>query len=254
MIKDELHVISASYGNDSMAVIQQAHERGLQNVTVAYCDTGWAAPGWEKRVAEGESLAARHGFAFVQISSMGMNALVKMKGGFPAHGMQFCTMWLKGIPFLEWIDGIDPDARAIVLIGKRRDESPDRADTPEWVDSSAYHGGRKVWHPLAYVTEVERNELLARAGVKVLEHRSDECSPCVNANRFDLRRLGKFQRDRLSALETEVGQPMFRAEKHAGAQGIEQVVKWANYSPGKYKKGQDDLFVEDCGSPFGCGL
>lgn len=249
-----MNVISASYGNDSMAVIQQAHESGLQNVTVAYCDTGWAAPGWDKRVAEGEALAARYGFAFVRIKSMGMEALVRMKQGFPAHGMQFCTMWLKGLPFLEWIDGIDPDGNAIVMIGKRRDESPDRANTPEWVESSTYHGGRKVWHPLAFVTEDQRNALLMRAGVEILPHRSDECSPCTNANRFDLRRLGRIQRERLGTLEREIGQPMFRAEKHAGAQGIEEVVKWANYSRGKYKKGQEDLFVEDCGSAFGCGL
>lgn len=249
-----MHVISASFGNDSIALIQQAHERRLQNVMVAYCDTGWQAPGWERRVADGEAMAARYGFGFVHIKSIGMEALVRMKHGFPAHGMQFCTMWLKGLPFLEWIDSVDPEGKAVVMIGKRRDESPDRADTPEWVDSSQYHGGRKVWHPLAYVTEAERNELLVRAGFDVLPHRSDECSPCVNANRFDLRRLGRFQRERLAALEYEVGQPMFRAEKHAGAQGIEQVVKWANYSPGKFKIGQDDLFIEDCGSPFGCGL
>ena len=51
------YVISASYGNDSMAMMQWAHERGLQNVTVTYCDTGWAAPNWELRIAEGEALA-----------------------------------------------------------------------------------------------------------------------------------------------------------------------------------------------------
>ena len=248
------YVISASYGNDSMAVIQQAHERGIQNVTVAYCDTGWAAPGWDKRVADGEALATRYGFQFARIHSMGMEELVRMKKGFPAHGMQFCTLWLKGLPFLDWIDSVDPEGKAIVMIGKRRDESPDRAETPEWVESSQYHGGRKVWHPLAYVTKSQRDELLARAGVEILPHRSDECSPCVNANRFDLRRLGRIQRDRLASLEREVGQPMFRAEKHSGAEGIEQVIKWANYSPGKFKKGQDDLFIEDCGSPFGCGL
>ncbi len=39
-----------------------------------------------------------------------------------------------------------------------------------------------------------------------------------------------------------------------GAQGIEQAILWAKYSPGQYKPGMDDLFEIGCGSPFGCGL
>lgn len=248
------YAISASYGNDSMAMMQWAAERGLQGVTVAYCNTGWAAPGWELRVAEGEALAKRLGFETVHLQSMGMEALVRMKQGFPGHGAQFCTAWLKGLPFLQWIDEADPDRQAVVMIGKRREESEDRKDTPEWVDRSEYHGERRVWHPLYLHSEDERDALLCRAGVKKLPHRSDECSPCVNANRGDLRRLSGRQIGKTAALETEVGQPMFRAAKHGGAQGIEQAINWAKYSPGQYKPGMDDLFEIGCGSPFGCGL
>lgn len=247
------YVISASYGNDSAAMIQWAHERGLQNLTVAYCDTGWAAPGWELRVEEGEALCKRLGFPTVQLKSMGMEALVRMKKGFPGNGQQFCTAWLKGLPFLQWIDEADPECKAVVMVGKRREESPDRKDTPEWVDDSEYHGGRRLWHPLYLHSENERDALLQRAGVKKLDHRSDECSPCVNANRDDLRRLSGRQIGKVAALEHEVKQPMFRAAKHAGAYGIEQVIQWAKYSPGQYKPGQDDLFVIGCGSAFGCG-
>lgn len=247
------YVISASYGNDSMAMIQWAHEHGLQGVTVAYCDTGWAGPGWEKRVSEGEALASRLGFATVQLPSMGMEALVRMKKGFPGNGQQFCTMWLKGLPFLQWIDDADPECKSVVMVGKRREESQDRKDTPEWVESSEYHGGRRLWHPLYLHGDEERNALLLRGGVAVLPHRSDECSPCINANRDDLRRLSGRQIGKLAALEDEVQQPMFRAAKHAGAYGIEQVIQWAKYSPGQFKPGIDDLFVVDCGSPFGCG-
>lgn len=248
------YAISASYGNDSMAMMQWAAERGLQGVTVAYCNTGWAAPGWELRVAEGEALALRLGFETVHLQSMGMEALVRMKQGFPGHGAQFCTAWLKGLPFLQWIDEADPERQTVVMIGKRREESEDRKDTPEWVDRSEYHGERRVWHPLYLHDEDERDALLGRAGVKKLPHRSDECSPCVNANRGDLRRLSGRQIGKTAALEAEVGQPMFRAAKHGGAQGIEQAIHWAKYSPGQYKPGMDDLFEIGCGSPFGCGL
>lgn len=246
-------VISASYGNDSMAMIEWAHESGLQNVVVAYCDTGWASPWWKNRVSEGEALAQRLGYKTVQLQSMGMEALVRMKKGFPGNGQQFCTAWLKGLPFLQWIDEADPECKAVVMVGKRRDESEDRKDTPEWLDDSEYHGGRRLWHPLYLHSEAQRDALLNRAGVEVLPHRSDECSPCVNANRDDLRRLSQHQKFRLMALENEVQQPMFRAAKHAGAHGIEQVIQWAKYSPGQFKLGQDDLFITGCGSPFGCG-
>lgn len=248
------YAISASYGNDSMAMMKWAADLGLNGVTVAYCDTGWAAPGWESRVEEGEDLARRLGFETVRLQSMGMEELVRMKQGFPGHGAQFCTAWLKGLPFLQWIDDADPEREAIVMIGKRRAESEDRKDTPEWVEKSEYHGGRKVWHPLYLHSEEQRDDLLLRAGVAKLPHRSDECSPCVNANRLDLRRLSGRQISKTAALEAEVGQPMFRAAKHAGAQGIEQVIQWAKYSPGQYRSGQDDLFVIGCGSAFGCGL
>lgn len=248
------YAISTSYGNDSTAMIQWAAERGLQNVTVVYCDTGWAAPGWDERVTMGEQLAKRHGFDTVRLMSIGMADLVRHKRGFPGNGSQFCTAFLKGLPFLQWIDESDPDRNAVVMVGKRREESQARASTPEWVEESEYHGGRRLWHPLYLHTLAERDVLLMRAGVPVLPHRSDECSPCVNANRDDIRRLSRTQREKLGALEREIGQPMFRANQHGGAVGIEEVVRWAGYGRGKYKPGQADIFETGCGSPFGCGL
>jgi tRNA(Ile)-lysidine synthase TilS/MesJ len=248
------YVISASYGNDSMALMQWAFERGLKNVTVAYCDTGWSAPGWNARVLEGEAHAKRLGFNVVRLQSMGMEALVRMKKGFPGNGQQFCTAWLKGLPFLTWIDEADPDRTAIIMIGKRRAESEARKDTPEFIEASEYHGDRKVWHSLYLHTEKERNALLARMGVPVLPHRSKECSPCVNANRNDLRNLAEERIECVESLEGEVGQPMFREAKR-GAKGIRQVVAWAKYSPGQYNPAMDDIFEDEgCGSPFGCGL
>lgn len=248
-----MNVISASYGNDSVAMIQMAHEIGLENVTVAYCDTGWAAPYWTAlRVPQGEALATKYGFPTVRIKSIGMRELVRMKKGWPGNGQQFCTAWLKGLPFLQWIDEADPDHKATVIIGKRRAESLARRDTPEFIDASEYHGGRRVWHPLFLHSDDERNALIRRAGFEPLPHRSDECSPCVNSNRADLRRLAGDRATEIALLENEIGQPMFR-EQRFNALGIQAVVRWAKYSPGQFKPGMEDLFsVEGCGSAFGC--
>lgn len=244
-----MNVISSSYGNDSVALIQWAHEKKLPEVMVAYCDTGWSAPHWPQRVDRGETLAKSYGFQTVRCKSIGMSELVRMKKGWPGNGKQFCTAHLKGVPFLSWIDEVDPECGAIVLIGKRREESEKRKDTPEFIESSEYHGGRKIWHPLYAHTDEMRNELLSRARFEPLPHRSLECNPCVNANRGDFLRLTAGEIERVNDLEAEIGKPMFRP-KRFNAMGIHGVIVWA-------KDGRNRPSIEDeeseCAGLFGCG-
>ena len=267
-----MNVISASHGNDSIASIQWAHEANLQDVTVVYLDTGWSSPEWPQRVIAGERLAKSYGFKAVQLSSKlarperteigedglprtlpadkeDMRALVRIKKGWPRHGMQFCTIQLKGLPFLKWIDEADPECKAVVLIGQRRAESTGRKHTPEFIESSEYHGGRKVWHPLYAHTDEQRNELLARAGFEVLPYRSRECYPCVNANKANLAALSPGAVQRVSDLEVELGQPMFRAGK-VNALGIYGAIAWAK--DGR-ERGDIDEEESECASLFGCG-
>ena len=245
-----MNIISSSYGNDSVALIQWAHEQKLTNITVAYCDTGWSAPSWPMRVNRCEVFARKLGFATVRCRSIGMAELVRMKKGWPGNGQQFCTAHLKGVPFLSWIDEFDTETKAVVLIGKRRAESEKRKDTPEFIDASEYHGGRKIWHPLFAHTDEMRNELLARAGFEPLAHRSLECNPCVNANRGDFLRLTPGEIERVNDLEAEIGKPMFRP-KRFNAMGIHGVIVWA-------KDGRNRASTEneesDCASSFGCGV
>lgn len=245
-----MYIISASYGNDSVALIQWAHERNLENVTAVYCDTGWAAPGWDSRVKAGERLAQSYGFGTARTESIGMRELARMKKGWPGNGQQFCTAWLKGVPFLDWAEKHDPNREAVVLIGKRRSESKARAQTPEFVYGSEYHGGRNLWHPLYNHSQSERDTLVRRAGLEVLPHRSQECSPCVNANRQDLLLLTQDQIEEVNELEVEIGKPMFRP-KRFGAVGIYGVMVWAKHGR---KRGSmlDPLEDEGCGAPFGC--
>jgi 3'-phosphoadenosine 5'-phosphosulfate sulfotransferase (PAPS reductase)/FAD synthetase len=245
-----LNVISSSYGNDSVALIQWAHEVGLQDVRVVYCDTGWSAPWWPQRVLKGEALAMDYGFTTLQCKSLGMAELVRMKKGWPGNGQQFCTAHLKGLPFLQWIDEADPECKATVLIGKRRAESEKRKDTPEFIEASEHHGGRKIWHPLYKHTDEERNALLERAGFDPLPHRSLECNPCVNANRGDFMRLTAGEIERVNDLEAEIGKPMFRP-KRFNSLGIHGVIRWAK--DGR-NRGSIDEEESECASLFGCGV
>jgi 3'-phosphoadenosine 5'-phosphosulfate sulfotransferase (PAPS reductase)/FAD synthetase len=222
----------------------------LQNLHVVFSDTGWLAPGWIQRVERIHAWAKSHGIQTHIIKSIGMEELVRIKKGFPGNAQQFCTAHLKGIPFLEWIDEADPECKAVVMVGKRRAESQDRADTPEFVRDSEYHGGRKLWHPLYLHTDEQRNELLHRAGFDPLPHRSLECNPCVNANRADFMRLTPGEIERVNDLEVEIGKPMFRP-KRFGALGIYGVIAWAK--DGR-ERGDIDEENAQCAGLFGCGI
>lgn len=246
-------VISSSYGNDSIATIQWAYEQGIRGAFVTFVDTGWAGEGWMDRVARGEEWVRSLGFTPVRIiPEVQFEELIRFKKGFPNQRYQWCSGQLKGIPFLNWIDDADPECKATVYIGKRREESKERAETPEFVESSDYHGGRRVRHPLYLHTEAARNALVRRAGFEVLPHRSKECDPCVNANKDDFQTLAEKDIQKTSRLEKEVGKNMFRAKRHGGAKGIVRVIRWANSPRGKYNDKQEDLFSSKCSSGY-CG-
>lgn len=255
------YVLLASYGNDSSALMQHAWELGLNDVCVLYNDTGWAAPEWQERVMLGQAMADVYGFDFATTKSEGLEALVKRKKAWPRQGMQFCTLHLKIEPTLAWLDKHDPMGLATCCVGVRREESNNRKDFPEYIESSANHGGRAVWAPLARVKEAERDALLARAGLPVLPHRSMECFPCINSNRADLVELAKRPAavERVARIEGEMGhtakgkpRTMFRPYRHMGATGIHEMVRWAGSARGEFDP-DDGTGGGSCDSGF-CGI
>ena len=150
-------------------------------------------------------------------------------------GKTWCSYELKAVVANDFAEEVDPDGDAIVCIGKRRDESVARRDTPEFVVASDRHGDRSVWHVLAFVTEAERDAAVLRSGLEVLPHRSQECAPCINANRGDFVLLTQFEIDRAISLEVRVGKNMYRPHHHMGAVGVAQVIRWAHSPRGKYE-------------------
>lgn len=253
-----MHVLFCSYGNDSIALIQWAHERGLKNVVCLYSDTGWSASWWANRVAQGETLAQGYGFTTARTESEGMLALVKRKRGWPGAGGQgqFCTAELKVLPALEWLDANDLDKDATALTGVRRSESRHRSDAEEHIVESERHGGRELWQPLVRHTDEMRDALIQRAGFEVLKHRSLECYPCIKANIDDIRLLSE---DRIRLIDitekdlgfTKKGKPrvMFRTARRKGAVGIRAVVQWAT---APRSRDQMEMFPAQCDSGY-CG-
>lgn len=250
-----MNVIFASYGNDSIALIQWAHENKLSDVTIAYSDTGWAAEWWHDRVNAAEQWAQTLGFKTVQIPSAGMTELVRRKKAWPRGGggkFQFCTHELKERPALLWLDEVDPQKQAVCMIGIRREESANRATFPEWTETSEKHGGRSLHAPLVRMREAERNELIRKTPFNVLPHRSKECWPCVNARKSELKLMDAKTIQRIRMVEQEMGtnskgneRVMFSPARHNGAIGIDAVYDDAT-------KNNDDLFTAGCDGGW-CG-
>jgi len=139
------YIISVSYGNDSIALIQYAYERGLKNCWVVYCDTGWSHPDWEARVREGELFVKRLGFRSFRLKAKKQfSELVKARSMFPTNKYQWCTKELKVVPFAAFLKTQDPEAKAIIMIGKRRAESRARKLLEEFEVSEKYYNGRQV--------------------------------------------------------------------------------------------------------------
>ena len=248
------YLLATSGGNDSIALMQFAYEKKIDFGCV-YNKTGWARGDWEARIKKVSAWCFERGIPFFQTEperfenrhakgfdvKRGFEELIAHNGGFPmpASKMQWCTMHLKEEPTLKLLDKIDPGKQITVVTGRRREESQNRRDLPQYQDESAKHGGRDVWNPIYLHDEAMRDELIKKAGFDPLPHSSMECYPCVCANKSDLLEMSKDPLavphiKRLVELEialghTRNGKPrtMFRPYRVGGGVGFEQAIEWS---------------------------
>lgn len=236
------YVVKCSYGNDSIALLQWLHEYNrkhpLGKVVVLYNDTGWATAWWPGRVLNGEKLAKSFGFITAQTTSKGMRKLILNHNCWPQRRRQFCTEELKIIPSIEWLGVHDPEGKATMICGVRREESAARRLWPEFVESSDKNEGRAEWSPLVFLNISERDALIVRAGWKPLPHRSRECR-CINANSQDLLQWSEEDIADIDQAEKSMrcwgdNRFMFSPRKKKGTpEGIRAVVEWAKQVPVK---------------------
>ena len=242
-----LNIFCCSGGNDSVALIQLAHELKMKNIVVLYNDTGWAIPWWSDRMNQIKNLCAKYKFKYAETKSIGFKNMVRKKKGFPmaASKIQFCSDFLKTQPTNDWLLKHDPRFQAVIYIGIRREESQNRANHPRSIIADMRYYGRAMEFPLVEYKTKERDFLIDRSGLDILLHSSMECFPCVNSNRADFRHLAQYPEriNMLADLEKEMGftgkgkpRVMFRPYRHMGAIGIKEVVKWGLCDRGKYKK------------------
>lgn len=244
-----MYILRSNYSNNSLALIQWAHEQQLEDLTVIHVDTGWSGAGWLDCVALGEEFAHTKGFNTVHIKSPKPFAdLMLMKQGFPTRRYQWCSLHLKGIPFLNWVEQHDPQNGATVLIPRLNADQNCESPAAEFIDCCEFHGNRKVWQPLSNLTLAGRDQLLQRAGLTPLPHPSLECAPCINSTVQLLQRLTPEEIERVAELEEDLEAPLFNPDDCNGAVGIDEVVEWACSASDNalhYRFG--------CSAAFGCG-
>lgn len=244
-----MNIIRSNYSNNSLALIQWAYEQQIEDLVVCYVDTGWSAHGWLDYVARCEAFVKAQGFEVVHLHArMPFADLINTKQGFPTQRYQWCSLHLKGISFLQWLDERDPENQATILIPKRNGEQPEHS-IAQFIASCEYHGDRKVWHPLHQHSAAARDALVEKTGFAVLPHRSLECDPCINSTVADLLRLHPLDIEKTAELEDDVDAPMFDPALCGGAAGIHALL--ARLRAGHIKQLS---FRYGCSAEFGCGF
>ena len=247
----EKYIVTCSGGNDSVALIQ--HMLNIKaNFAVVYNNTGWAVDWWATRMAVIEDWLINNNIGFYETKA-DFKELVRKKGAFPqASRQQFCTENLKIKPSLELYEIIDPDIECVIVTGRRREESRNRRDLPEWVEESPVHGGRDVWNPIIMLNEAQRDLLIDKTPLPKLATQSLECYPCINANKKStvLRELPESRINEIEDFELSLGRngkgnprTMFRPYRAGGAIGIKQVVEWAKGKRGHKVESQPEKYL-----------
>lgn len=184
------HIIKSSAGNDSIALVAwkaaECRRTGQDpsSVLVVHNDTGWASGSWPARVKAVTTWCESLGFQTRETRADGMAPLIlgRGRGMPPQNGRAFCSIELKILPSQEILDEVDPECEAVILIGKRRNESRARATTPSWIEGTVDGetifpdtwqqettkderlrqrlARRSIHHPLVTLTASARDELL----------------------------------------------------------------------------------------------
>lgn len=235
-----MHVIIANFGNDSVALLRYAYEQKIADVYVVYIKTGWQACSWSERVKEARALVKSYGFNYVElVPDVDFTELVRNRHNFPTIKFHWCANFLKGLPVIDWLDEVDVDLKATVVLAKRRQEAVATKDLPEFIEHSELYSDRQVWHPLYKHSLEQRDALVAATAMPLISTRSLECQPCIYSQIRDYSKMSEQDVERLTQLEEKVGKPMF---------------KRAITSDADLANGERDTYYSGCGSEFGCGL
>ncbi|WP_052403152.1 phosphoadenosine phosphosulfate reductase family protein [Legionella massiliensis] len=243
------HIIIGNFGNHSLAVMQALIERAVPELHFLYVDTGWAAASWPERIAACTAYAEKQGVEVHQLKAQAsFSEMVVDRKQFPSPKFQWCASFLKALTILNHLDNCDPSCEALIVSGKRQQDSRRYANLQEFDYEDEYYQGRTIWYPLWQTSNDEFVGLIERAGFQLLPHQSLECSPCIHSRLEELSQIDPQAQARLEALEEQIGQAMFQypINQLRGTKGLNKRFK---------EDSAPDLnqFDRGCGAPWGCG-
>lgn len=247
------HILVGNFGNQSIALLQWAIVSGLSNSYFVSIDTDWAGKGWDRRVAKGQGYARAHQVKPIQLTPpIYFTDLVRQRGEFPSQQFKWCASLLKGSTLNDWLDEIDPNCQAVILLAKQKATSSRYNDLTEFIEESEYYGGRKVWYPLIEHTLAQRNALIAQTPFELISTRSLECEPCIYTAAEELGEVHPDDMNKLHTLEQQIGQSM--CASNCSARSLEtNSVKDKMISPQSKEINFLKAIAMGCGSPWGCG-
>ncbi|MHA1009578.1 phosphoadenosine phosphosulfate reductase domain-containing protein [Enterobacter roggenkampii] len=196
--------------------------------------------------------------------------LCMLKGRFPSTKARFCSTELKHHPVRDWVvlPALEEFEEVILWQGVRAQESPARANLPEWEEDADNTPGLHVYRPILKWQHEDVFAIAKRHGIKPNPLYKQGCSrvgcmPCIHARKSELAEI--FSRwpeeikrvaewERLVAACSRRGNSTFfptthdprRAEKRievitVNAYGIESYRDWAMTTRGG---AQFDLLAE----------
>lgn len=242
--------IFGNYGDNTIAALQWAHNQRLLPLTVVHVDTGSGTSCWQQRVDKGQMLAKQYGFNVKTLySGQNLLNLAQDRNSFPSAKYQWCPTFLKALPFLAYLDEIDPSCEGIIILGARQQDSRLRQHMAEFIPESEHYGDRKVWYPLYQFKQLQRDELILAAGFEIMNSRSLECMPCIHSSVADLKALSKEKIEKIHQLETSFNQTLF-ASRYPSLT-IKQVINLEESTAEAHL--QLDNADRGCGSFYACG-
>lgn len=172
--------------------------------------------------------------------------LALWKGRFPSTKARFCTQFLKREPIFDqvYIPLLEAGHTIVSWQGVRRQESPARANLPEWEDTPE---GIKIYRPILDWTVEQVFEMHERHGIEpnplyMQGMGRVGCMPCINVNKAELFEIARrfpnevervLKWEQIVSKASKLGQAtFFPARKGDDKQTLDDWIEWSKTSFG----------------------
>ncbi len=208
-----MFVISISGGKDSKATLISSIPLLLdyvdpQQIKVVFCDTKWEKDSTYKEIEVISSkLLNEYNIELLTLTNEkypnGMTDLIKDKKAFPTRMIKVCTEQLKMVPALNYYRKLfDSGYEVITLVGKRRDESEKRKNTPDFEIFNYKDWNFTTFYPIADWTETDVYSFLDETwGIPSAYFEGNSRLGCDECFQADLKSISLMSESKIKEME-----------------------------------------------------